>query len=270
MKTNPLFLCLLFVVVAVTGCLSPNVARGNPLVQAVAASDRIYMSSEHLTAIISPVDARVKGDFMFHYRADVPTPGQKSAVVLEIPIWFPEERLNDPAIAEFWKSFPKDGDTEVDPQKRVAFEKAIDLHAFLGGRALSLIRLDLLLTNSVIMTVPWEWHQEPGFCCLVFSFDLYDDSILTLRPLTISYTQPLLQVNGAGNFYYLPDFKNLPNGIDTADTNQFSITIQAAPNCALTVRHDDKRLNVEAGCAISIGPRHHQPIRATVTKRRNK
>src|ERR1035441_6246568 len=69
------------------------IARGNPVVYAVPASDRVYMSSEHLTATISPVEAQLKGTFTFHYRADVPAPGQKSAVVLEIPIWFPEERL---------------------------------------------------------------------------------------------------------------------------------------------------------------------------------
>jgi hypothetical protein len=230
------------------------VARGNPVVFAVPASDRVYMSSEHLTAIISPVDAQLKGNFMFHYRADVPAPGQKSAVVLEIPIWFPEERLKDPSVAEFWKSFPRDGDTEVIPQKRTDFEKAIELHASLDGRPLRLIRLDLLLTNSVIMTVPWEWHQEPGFCCLVFSFDLNDDSALTQKPLTISYKQPLLQVNGVGNFYYLPDFKNLPKGTKTTDTNMFSITIQATPNCTLTVINGNQKSEVEAGHAITVGP----------------
>ena len=152
------------------------VARGNPVVFAVPASDRVYMLSEHLTAIISPDEAQFTGNFTFHYRADVPAPGHKSAVVLEIPIWFPEERSKGTSVAEFWKSFPRDGDTEVTPQNRTDFEKAIGLHASLGGKPLPLIRLDLLLTNTVIMTVPWEWHQEPGFCCLVFSFCPDDDT----------------------------------------------------------------------------------------------
>jgi len=246
------------------------VARGNPVVFAVPASDRVYMSSEHLIAIISPDEAQLTGDFTFHYRADVPAPGHKSAVVLEIPIWFPEERLKDPSVAAFWKSFPRDGDTEVTPQNRMEFEKAIGLQASLGGRPLPLIRLDLLLTNSVIMTVPWEWHQEPGFCCMVFSFCPDDDVALTQKPLTISYRQPLLQVNGTGKFYYLPDFKNLPRGTDTTDTNMFSVTIQAAPNCTLTVSNGNQKSEVQAGHAITVGPRHHQPIRGVVTKRPNK
>lgn len=236
----------------------------------VPASDRVYMSSERLTAVISPDKAELKGIFTFHYRADVPAPGQKSYVVLEIPIWFPEERFKDASVGEFWKSFPTDVDTEVAPTNRMAFEKAIGLQVSLGGRPLSLIRLDLLFTNSVVMTVPWEWHKEAGFCCLVFSFSPDEDDIaLTQKQLTVSYWQPLLQVDGTGRFYYLPDFKNLPKGTGTADANIYSVTIQAATNCNLTVSNGNQKSDVEGGHAITVSPRHHEPIKAVVTKRPN-
>jgi hypothetical protein len=252
--------------IAVLMCV---VARSNPTVLTVPASDRVYMSSEHLTAVISPDEAQLTGSFTFHYRADVPAPGQKSYVVLEIPIWFPEERFKDASVGEFWKTFPKDADTEVAPTNRMEFEKATGLQVSLGGRPLSLIRLDLLLTNSVVMTVPWEWHQEPGFCCMVFSFCPDDDVALTQKQLTISYRQPLLKANGTGRFYYLPDFKNLPKGTGTADLNMYSVTILAAPDCTLTVSDGNQKSDVEAGHAIRVSPRHQQPIRVVVTKQPN-
>lgn len=241
-------------------------ARGNPLASALPAADRLYMASEHLVASISPNAAELNGTFTFQYRPDVPTPGQKSFVMLELPIWFPEVHSQDPAVAGFWKSFPKDGVTEVTPQTRAAFEKAVGLRAFLGGDPLSVKQFSKLTsTNSRQRWASREWQQEAGFCCLVFRFYIQDDSALTKKPLTISYRQPLLKGNGVGKFFYLPVFQNLPKGASTAETNHYSITVVAEPGCSLAVSSGDQKSTVEAGHSIIFSPRHHQAIRAVAT-----
>ena len=246
-------------------------ARGNPIALALPAEDRIYMASEHLTANIAPDVAEFSGTFTFRYRQDIPSPEQKSFVMLEIPIWFPEANPRDPSVTEFWKTFRRDDGTELTPQKRVAFEKAVGLRVALGGEPLPVKQFSTLTsTNSRQVWAPREWQQEAGFCCLVFSFYFTDDSVLTRKPLTISYRQPLDQADGAGRFFYLPVFKNLPKGASTTDTNRYSVTIVAQPGCSLAVTSGDTKSRVESGYRIMLSPRHHQAIRATATTRPNK
>ena len=246
-------------------------ARANPVALALPAADRIYMSSEHLTASISSDVAELKGTFTFQYRQDVWSPGKKSFVMLEIPIWFPDSDPKDPTVAGFWKAFPRDQVTEVTPQTRAAFERAVGLRVSLGGESLPVEQFSTLTsTNSRQRWAPREWHQEAGFCCLVFRFYFQDDSVLTQKPLSISYRQPLVHTDGAARFFYLPVFQNQPKIVSTADTNLYSITIAAQPGSSLTVSTGEKKSRVEAGQSITISPRHHQPIRATVATRPNK
>ena len=239
------------------------VARANPIALALPATDRIYMASEHLTASISTEVAELRGTFTFQYRQDVPVPGQRSFVMLEIPIWFPEQHLTDPSVAAFWKAFPKDEIAEVTPQATAAFEQAVGLRASLGGEPLPVGQFSTLThTNSRQRWAAREWQQEAGFCCLVFRFYFKDDSTLTQKPLTISYRQPLSHSDGVARFFYLPVIQNLPKGTSTADTNRYAITIAAQPDCSLIVTSADQMWQIESSHSVTLSPRHHQPIRA--------
>jgi len=97
-----------------------------------------------------------------------------------------------------------------------------------------------------------------------------DDTVLTQKPLTITYRQPLLQAGGVGHFFYLPEFANLPKGASTADTNRYSITIAAKPGCSLVMSSGDQNLAIEAGQSVTLSPRHHQAIRAVSKSRPQK
>ena len=234
-------------------------------------ADRLYMASEHLSASISPEVAELRGTFTFQYRQDAPAPGQRSFVMLEIPIWFPEADPDDASVAAFWKAFPKDQVTAVEPQTRAVFEQAVGLRASLAGEPLRVEQFSTLTsTNRWQRWAPREWQQEAGFCCLVFRFYIQDDSVLTKKPLAISYRQPLVHGGGLARFFYLPVFENLPKGASTADTNRYSITIAARSGCSLTVRSGEQMSRVEAGQNVTFSPRHHQPIRATTATRPNK
>ena len=247
-----------------------DIAISNPLPLPLDATDRIYMSSEHLTASISPDVAELRGTFTFQNRHDVPAPGQRCYVMLEIPIWFPETQPKDPSVAGFWKVFPKDKVTNVATSTRAAFEKAVGLRVSLGGESLPVdVFSTLTSTNSRQRWAPREWQQEAGLCCLVFRFSFIDDSDLAKKPLAISYRQPLLQANGVGHFFYLPEFQNLPKGTSTTNTNLYSITIVAQPGCSLVVTRGKQNSAVEAGHSLTLSPRHHQAIKATATAQPN-
>jgi hypothetical protein len=243
-------------------------ARANPVALALPATDRIYIASEHLTISISPEVAELRGTFTFQYRQDVPSPGQRSFVMLEIPIWFPEQHPTDSSVAEFWRVFPKDNGAEVTPQTTGVFERAVALHASLGGQSLPVSQFSSLThTNSRQRWAAREWQQEAGFCCLVFGFYFKDDSTLTQKPLIISYRQPLSHSGGVASFFYLPVFQNLPKSTSTTDTNRYAITITAQPGCSLMVTSADQKSEVESGHSITLSPRHHQAIRAVATTR---
>ena len=244
-----------------------TITRANPLPVALPAADRVYMASEHLTASISPDAAELKGTFTFQYRQDVSAPGHRSFVMLEIPIWFPEHNANDPSVEEFWKHFPKDNGIAITATTRAAFKKAVGLRVFLGDTALPVEQFSTLTsTNSRQRWAPREWQQEANLCCLVFNFYIKDDSALVQTPLTISYRQPLFKANDVGRFFYLPVFQNLPNVASTGDTNRYSITVVAQPGCSLTVTNGEQKFTVEAGHSVTLGPKHHQPIRAVVSR----
>lgn len=237
--------------------------KANPLPLPFPAEDRVYMASENLTVIISPDEAKLKGTFTF---TNQPAVAQATSIILEIPIWFPEIDPKDISVAEFWKTLPKDELTAVTPQIQAALKKSVGLQVFLGGELLAPYQLTALTsTNGRQRWAPREWQQEPGFCCLVFELYFEHAATLTQKPLTISYRQPLLQVKGAGEFFYLPEFRNLPKGAPTTDTNCYAITIIAAPGCSLVVSNGSQKMLVEAGHSIMLNPKHHQAVRAITT-----
>jgi len=245
-------------------------ARANPRALLLGA-ERIYMSSEQLTVTISPEDAELRGTFTFQFRQDVTAPKRPYVVILQIPIWFPEQHPTDPSVAVFWKTFPKYGVGHLTPQSRAAFERAVGLRASLGDQALPVEDFCTLThTNSTPRWADRAWQQEAAFCCLVFGFSIEDDTALTQKSLTISYRQPLSHSEGVAGFYYLPVFQNLPKGTSTTDTNRYAITIAAQPGCSLAVTSGDQKLQVESGQSVTLSPRHHQAIRAVAKTQSNK
>lgn len=242
-------------------------AKANPIALALPARDRLYLASEHLRATVSSESAEVTGTFTFQYRQDAPAPGRKSFVMLEIPIWFPETHPRDPSVARFWRAFPRDEVAAVSRETREVFAEALGLQVLLGDQPLPVEQFSTLTsTNTKWRWAPREW-REAGFCCLIFRFYVRDDSTLVREPLRLSYREPLLEAGGAGRFFYLPVFQNLPAGASTTDTNRYSITVAAHLGCSLTGSSGDRNFAVAAGRSITLGPRHHQALRVTATSR---
>jgi hypothetical protein len=243
-------------------------AVGNPLPGLNSADALVYIASEHLSVSLSPEGASLKGVFTFQSRGTVKEAYMGQPVLMDVPIWMPEQNSN---VTNSWKGIPRDEVVMFTPETRDAFEKGLLLSVLTGDQPLEIQRFTILTTrNDRQRWAPREWQQEPGFWCVVTRFLVPSCSAMTQKSMTISWRQPLLQTAGKREFFYLPVFENLPAGATTSDTNRYSITITAEAGCSVEVSNGSEKATVPAGDSRVFTPRHHQAIRAMVTTRANK
>ena len=250
-----------------------TMANANPLPLPLPA--HVYISFEKLVAVISPTNATFTATFTFSAPGIEASGTDIQQSLLELPIWFPEQSGDDPSIAAFWNTFGTNMLNVIKPQKREAFEKAVGLRAIVGTNDEPIHAFATLYQHGDQRPFKFfaqrEWKvflesPEPGFSCLVFKIDALGEFVRNHTPVFISYRQPLAISEGKGRFFYLPIFENLPNGISTTDTNKYSITILATPDCSLTVTSGEQKFTVEAGKSITLSPKHRQAIRAIVKR----
>jgi hypothetical protein len=244
-------------------------ANANPIGLPLGA--HVYISSERLTVKVSPTDAAFTATFIFS-APDIEASGTDiQQDLLDLPIWFPEQSGDDPSIAAFWNTFGTNMLNVIKPQKKEIFEKAVGLRAFVGTNEAPIQAFATLYQNGNQRPFKFFAHREwkvflespePGFSCLVFKIDALGEFVRNHAPVFISYRQPLAISEGKGRLFYLPIFENLPYGISTTDTNKYSITISATPDCSLTVISGEQKFTVEAGKSIILGPKDRQAIRA--------
>jgi len=246
-------------------------AAANPLPGLNEARALVYIASEHLSVSISPEGASLKGVFTFQSRGKVKETYMSQPVLMDIPIWIPEQNPESSNVTSFWKEIPRDDAVMSTPASRDAFEKDLVLNVFTGNQPLEMKRFTILTTrNGRQRCAPRDWQQEPGFWCVVPRFLVPSCSALTQKPFTMSWRQPLLHVAGKREFFYLPVFENLPAPATTTDTNRYAITVTAEAGCSVEVSNGSEKATVLAGESRVFTPRHHQAIRAMVTTRANK
>jgi hypothetical protein len=246
-------------------------AAANPLPGLNEAGALVYIASEQLSVSISHEGASLHGVFTFQSRGMVKEAYMNQPVLMDIPIWFPEQNSEGSNVTNFWKAIKRDEVVMFTPETRDAFEKGLVLNVFSGNQLLDIKRFTILTSHDDRQRwAPRDWQQEPGFWCIVPRFLIPSCSALTQKPMTISWRQPLLHVLGKREFFYLPVFENLPAPTATADTNRYSITITAEPSCSVEVSNGNEKATVFPGQSRVFTPRHHQTIRAMVTARANK
>ena len=259
-------------------------ARANPV--ATTPADEvplnIYMASENLRVTISPTDAVFNASFTF--KSDR-TPNKNTPVVVRLPIWFPQDSKEDLSVAEFWATFDKDneaGDAVSTAREKRVFDRAIGLNISAGKHRLVVEHPDYFLatpTNwgpgNVTSTpylrnppffedVPREELQSPGYGILVIVVWSDSNTVLKGKPVTMTYRQPLVRSEGKGHFFYLPIFEYMPKDVSTADTNHYSITLAATPECSLAITARSKKVMVARGQSVTLGADRHTPIQAVV------
>jgi hypothetical protein len=245
-------------------------ARANP----VAPDPPLdaFISSEKLAVTVGPAEARFDGMFTFKTAGHVSSIEQTAGFVrLQIPIWFPAGSKQSSAIASFWKAIDQAQYSYLtDSTSKKVIEQALELRVVVN--ALSLPVSDLVISGRGgygYTIIPKRW-REPGYHVLLFTFMVSPQIIDRGAPINISYRQPLLISAGRRSFFYIPIFDHLPKGVSLSETNHYSITLIAAPDCDLTVTNGLFKAHVEPGQDVMLGPKHLQAIRVTVQSRANK
>jgi hypothetical protein len=231
-----------------------------------------FISSEKLAVTIGPAEARFNGTFTFKTAGHVSSIEQTGGVArLQIPIWFPADARQSSAIASFWKAIDQSQDSYlIDSASKKAVEQAVELKVVAGAR--SLPASDLVISGRGgygYTMIPKRW-REPGYHVLLFTFMVSPRIMDSGAPITISYRQPLLGTAGRSSFFYIPLFEHLPTSVSLSETNHYSITLTAAPNCDLDVTNGLFKARVEPGQNVNLSPKHLQAIRVTVQSRANK
>lgn len=248
-----------------------------------------YIDSEKLLATISPTNVSIEATFTFAFAQNTSDP-YPTDVKMEIQLWIPDYKSHDPFPEKSWKHGRSPEWTFLfnHPLDEPAFETSIALTAHCKNYVL----LPLCVEPKVVLPGTYleppeyitkeellRWSCDPGFSCLILTFSLSPAVVVNHWPLTVSYRHPLVGSKGQGRFFYVPNFDNLPTAISTTDTNRYSITIAATPDCSLAVttgktivsptanlvenaQATNQEIIVQGGHSITLTPQHLHPIRA--------
>jgi hypothetical protein len=251
------------------GVLISGTASANP---AVAPPElKTYLNSEKFVATISPTDATFVATFTFRSDEDfsrVSSLRVADYVTVDLPIWLPEGQHSAPLLRRF--SPYNDGRVPLIFENRT-YREPIDTTIGLKVASESPETIPLF-ENSYIHVAQWrrdyskemaeKLFLEPGFYRVVARFLMFPSVVKNQSPITFCYRCPLARHNGDGIFYYVPFFKNLPEGVSTSDTNRYAITIQATPDCSVTVNSGGQNFGVAGGSKVTLAPKANEPIRA--------
>jgi hypothetical protein len=262
-------------------------AYANPVI--ALPQRKAYIDSEKLLATISPTNVGIEATFTFAFAQNTSDP-YPTDVKMEIQLWVPDYKSSDPFSEKSWKGTHSPGwyFRFNHPLDESDFEASIALTAHCKNYVL----LPLCVEPKVVLPGTYleppeyitkeqllRWSCDPGFSCLILTFSLSPAVVANHWPLTVSYQHPLVHSKGQGRFFYVPNFDNLPTTISTADTNRYSITIAATPDCSLAVTTGQKiviptaslvesaqatnqEIIVQGGHTITLTPQHLHPIRA--------
>jgi hypothetical protein len=240
-----------------------------------------YLSSERVAVTISQTGAQVRATFTFQFDPDRLDHVKEAGLVgIEVPIWLPDNDVENPAVAQFWDTFGRRFRQGIDQNNRHCFYDTLAFSAMLRSRHLE--------TEAGVKC--WSSHLDDPRGSRIFAQEMQRPEFVTFRPegaacfvvvmacpgvelrqspLTVTYRQPLVKTPKDRRFDYLPSFQDLPQGVSTADTNRYAIVVSAAAGCSVRVTNGDERYEVAPGRNILLSPRHLQPIRAILASGSN-
>ncbi len=232
---------------------------------------KTYLDSEKLTATISPTDATFMATFTLRSDEDISRvlPLRSKDVTVNLTIWLPEDGASVPLPRRF---HPCNDNLVPLILENGVYREPIDTAIRLRVLSQSPETIPLSKDSYIhgaehrrgdLVYTAGKSFLEPNFYKLVARFSVFPSVVKNQYPITFSYKSPLVRQNGEGLFYYVPFFDNLPDRISTSDTNRYAITIEATPDCSLTVSTSGKKTVVEGGKSITLAPKANEPIRAT-------
>lgn len=233
----------------------------NPIVM----THPIFIASERLTVTMGADAAQIEGRFHFQSAAKPNDFGRDSDVRFEIPIWIPADaKHGDASISNFYKSFSTNQHNTLDETNRDAWNAAINLSFTVGKKTIPVSSFSTFDCSSkrAKMSIPDEWLRD-GYSCILAT--VYFPSALLRRDpeVTITYRQPLRKTRNASEFYYVPDFDNLPEGIKTSSLDQYSMIMKNVAESRISLG----TVLIPSGYSAILPLRHHEAIITNISKR---
>ncbi|EEF60850.1 hypothetical protein [Pedosphaera parvula] len=246
-------------------CLAVN-APVNAQPTPPGTTGRVYINSEQLAINICQDEARFKGVFTYNYVDEVLGREKTNDLIyLKIPIWFPEHNSEDPTVAAFWSAFQKDALNQITPGNREVFDKAVGLDITLGDHPVNLNSFYAIGLGNNQDWAPEGW-QKTNYNCLVFVVTEPNDFVHAKAPVTVTWRQPHMVFKNKKYFYYIPNFRYLPENISTATSDKYTVHLTAARDCTSDVTIGPRQFFIHSGRGIVTGPRHHVPVEATILR----
>lgn len=217
----------------------------------------VFISSERLVVSVGPTASRIQGTFHFRSSPDIPEAHLDGDVYLEVPIWVPSRKSGgDETIKAFHRTFTS-RNTQITPANKKVFDDAFDFQVNIGKlhHAINGFALSDTSNRKMRHQYPPAWLRD-GYE-IVYVFITFRPEKLENDPeFRISYRQPLRLTRSGGEFFYVPNFENMPTSRNTLELDKYSMRVSANNSNGLSFG----TLRLLPGASSVLPLFHHEPI----------
>lgn len=243
------------------GCVIAGSTFANPLLE----NTPYYLSSEQLDVVLSLDAAQIDG--RFHFRT-WKTPGgslPKHPILLTVPIWIPSDpACADQATAALLKKYAVNKGHHLEEGINPEWDAAIGLKITVGDQPIK-IRFFGLHGPPVANAIDWvpkAWRRE-GFHCVMVTADFKPLLLAGDPEIRIQYRQGLRSDRAGREFFYVPVFENLPQGMKTDDLKTYAMNLENRSGDSILIG----RAKLEPNSRSRVALAHHSAILALMPPR---
>lgn len=255
--TRPsLLLSAMMVLSAALGGHIPLAA--NPLVITHPA----YIASEELTVTLTTDAAQIDGKFRFKSAAAKGSPEENASVRLMVPIWIPRKASQgDATVATMLDTFSLSSLNRMEGRTQEVWDSTIAFKLTISGKEIPVERFSIFDPASKN-----DWERLPApllhkdFLVLCAWLDFSPKLLQGSPEVHIKYRQPLRKGRSGSEFFYVPEFDDMPKEVTTADLKRYAMVLNSKTDSVWL--GDVKML---AGQTARLPLSHHQPIKVLVT-----
>lgn len=231
---------------------------GNPII----ITHPCYMSSEHLEVKLLGDVAEIDGRFHFRSTAKKNDPSAAASVYFQVPIWVPcDPGHADDATAALLRSCAVSSLNWLNDDNRAAWDSAVGLKITVGKRPLKIDTFAVFDPRSKEdqKRLPAEWLRK-GFYCITARVDFQPEWLSSNPEIRVQYRQGLRRTSDGCEFYYVPEFWQMPADQTTRDLNKYAMHLWNGSGTGATLG----TVRLPVGYSAILPLSHHEPVTITL------